>query len=445
MAKPPSEQLTSDHGRGLALETAPTMVAWYSLGVLTLTHVLSFVDRKLPFILADSIKQDLQLSDTQLGLVTGAMFAIVYSTMAVPLGALADRGSRKRIIAAAVVVWSSLTAAGGLAQNFWQLGAARMGVAVGEAVLTPAANSIIGDLFAHRYRARAIAIYFMGAQVGIISGLTFGGWINEMADWRMAMFLLGAPGILVTLLIALTLREPQRVDHAARSRKEATPGIASVVLQIMRQPTLVHLLVASALASITNSGLQAFLPSHVIRTFHMGTTQIGLTYGMTLGMAGLIGVLLGGVGGDWLRRKGQWKAVAFVGAGEALAMPLIVLALLMDSYPAFLVLLFVSMLLGALNNGPTYATFHSLMKPNTHATAIAFYLLFVGGLGLAMGPIITGMLSDHMASMGSQASLQSALLILMIPKLWAATHYILSALNLRKRERPGGDLARSSA
>ncbi len=425
-------------------EAPPTRLAWYTLGVLTIAYTVSLVDRKLPFILADSIKRDLNLSDTQLGLVTGAMFAIVYATVAVPIATLADRTSRKRLIAAAVFAWSALTAAGGLAQNFWQLASTRMGVAVGESVLTPSGHSMIADLFANRYRARAIAIYFLGGQLGILIGLAVGGWINEMADWRVAMLLLGVPGILLTLLIVFTLKEPTRIERQKKAAAEPSPPVLQVIWMMARQPTLIHLVIASTLASAASGGLQAFLPSHVVRTFHMGTASIGLTYGLAMGLAGFTGVLLGGVVGDWLRRKSPWKALGFVGIGEAIGVPCIALAVLAPSYPLFLVLVFLSHTGGSFSTGPTYATLQSLMRSSTHARATAIFLFCVSGMGLAMGPLVTGMMSDAMSSMGAQASLQTALLILAIPKLWASAHYMLSAWCLRRHDRvaepaPGGE------
>ncbi len=411
------------------------MVAWYSLAVLTASQTLSFVDRKLPFILADSIKQDLNLSDTQLGLVTGVMFAIVLSGIGLPVGMLIDRWSRKHLLAAGVVIWSATTAMGGLAQNFYQLAASRMGVAVGESVCTPGSHSMIADLFTHRYRARAISIYFMGAQLGAILGLGLGGLINELADWRLAMLLLGAPGIILTLVILFTLPEPKRRVTENSAPGAPPPSILTAVLIIVRQPTMVHLIAASALASAASGGLQAFMPSHLIRTFHMGTAEIGITYGLALGLAGISGLFVGGMVGDWLRSRARWQVILFIGAGEALSLPFIVLALVSDSYPSFLALLFVAQVLGSFSAGPTMATLQSLMTPNTHGKLSAFYLFTVVGIGLVLGPLITGMVSDSMSSLGPQASLQIALLILMIPKTWAVLHYLLSALSLRRRDR----------
>ncbi len=434
MAAFPGKPLTPSSTEG-GLEPGPTAVAWYTLGVLAVAHMLSLLDRKLPLILAQSIKTDLQLNDTQLGLVIGVMFAIVYTTVAIPMGALADRTSRKRLIAGAITIWSVMTAAGGLAQNVWQLGLSRMGVAVGESVCTPAASSMIGDMFAPRFRARAVAIYFVGAQMGILAGLVLGGWINEIANWRMALILLGAPGVLLALVIGFTIREPARMNRENTSPTEPRPKTSEVALQLLRQPTLVHLIFAAALAALATGGLQAFLPAYIIRTYDMGSAQVGFTYGVAMGLSGLAGVLFGGFAGDWMRRKSPPKALMFVGVGEAIALPAVMLALVIHNYPLFLGLLFVWNSLSSIHNGPVYATLHSLMPSRTHATATAIYLFVVGGLGLALGPLVTGIVSDSISAGGTQASLQTALLILSIPKLWSVGHFLLAARSLRRHQR----------
>jgi predicted MFS family arabinose efflux permease len=408
-----------------------------SLGILAVAYFLSYVDRQLPFILAESIKVDLDLSDTQLGLITGLMFALVYSTAAIPMARLADRGSRKHMIAGAILVWSLLTAAGGLAKNFWHLAISRIGVAAGESVLTPAAHSLIGDHFTRRYRARALAVYVIGAQLGALAGLWLGGLINELADWRTAMFLLGAPGIALSFVVVLFLREPKRTQIGVEAEDEPRPSFIEVVKRLARQPTLVHLVLASTLAGVGNGGLQAFLPAYMHRTFDIGTAKIGLTLGLVWGLGGVFGTLLSGFLGDRLRRHTTWQAMAMVTVGELLAIPTMVLALVLGNLPLFLALVMVSQIAGGLNGPPTYATLQSLMKPNTYAQTTAIYLFCVSGLGLAFGPLFTGMLSDSMASKGSQGSLQAALVMLTGVKIWAVAHYFLSTLHLRRRDNLG--------
>lgn len=434
------ERVHAEPGDAAESDKAPSAAAWGALAILTAAYMVSFIDRKLPFILADSIKAELGLSDTQLGLLTGAMFAIVYSTVAIPIARIADRHSRKRLIAVGVVAWSVLTAAGGLAKNFWQLAFCRMGVAAGESVLTPAAHSIIADYFSLRLRARALAIYVMGAQLGVLAGLALGGLINELADWRTAMFLLGAPGVVLTLAVMFLLREPPRRDPVAHKPEEPAPSVWTVAGSIVRQPTLFHLIAASTLAGLAGGGLQAFVPSHVIRTFELGTAQVGLAVGLAGGLGGLGGTLLGGVIGDWLRKAARWKALCIVGVAEALAAPCLAMALISGNFPLFLALLFTAQVLGGISGAPTYATLQAMLKSNTHAQGTAIYLFCVSGLGLALGPVVTGMMSDAMSDKGSQASLQTALLLLMLLKLWAAAHYGLSGYRLYRRDRGAAEL-----
>ena len=238
----------------------PMPYAWYVVAVLMLAYALSFIDRKIPFILAESIKHDLNLSDTELGLLTGMAFTLVYATAAIPIASLADRRSRKWIIAIAVAVWSFMTSLGGFAANFLQLAASRSGVAIGEAASSPAALSMLADYFPSNYRARAVGLYMAGAQLGILVGLPLGGVISDLSNWRTAMLLVGVPGLAVTLLILLTVREPLRA--AQPLRELSSRSTLGNLRQLFASPTYRHLFIggllfntASARGAVLRTGL----------------------------------------------------------------------------------------------------------------------------------------------------------------------------------------------
>ena len=419
-------------GGDTTAEPPPGPYAWYVAVVLMLVFALSFIDRKLPFILVESIKRDLSLSDTQIGLLTGAMFAIVYSTVAIPIAGLADRASRKRMIAWAVFLWSSVTALGGFSQGFWQLAGSRVGVAVGEAACTPAAHSMIADYFSPRYRSRAMGLYFVGAQLGIVLGLALGGWINELANWRVAMFLLGGPGVLLSLLVMITVREPPRgVGHAAPVRPDVAPArIMESLRALFRHPTFVHLMVAALLSSFTSGAVQAFTPAYIIRTFHLSSAQTGLSYGLIMGGAGAIGAVFGGAVGDRLRKAHPGRALVFVAITAAVGTPCMVWAFVAQSYWLFLGLIFIAQVGAMAYAGPTFATIQSLVEPRMHAMASAVYLFALSGIGLSLGPLVAGALSDALAAHGSANSLRWALLAVLFPKLWSAGHFYLAARRL---------------
>jgi len=415
-----------------AVEKPPGAYAWYVAVVLMLAYTLSFIDRKLPFILVESIKADLHLSDTQIGLLTGVMFALVYSTVAIPIAAFSDRHSRKRIISGAVLVWSAITALGGFAQNFWHLAASRVGVAVGEAACTPAAHSMLAGYFKPRFRARAIGLYFVGAQLGIVLGLALGGWINELANWRMAMFLLGAPGLVLALLVAFTVKEPPRLpDPGAEAKARIEPArFGETMRALFRHATFVHLMIAGVMSSITSAGFQSFAPAYIIRTFHMTSGEVGLTYGLTMGGSGALGAIVGGLMGDRLRQAHPRRALAFVGLTFIVGGPCMALAFLSGSYPVFLALIFVAQAASMTYAGPSFSVIQSLVPPRMHAVASAVYLFAFSGVGLSLGPLIAGMLSDAFMAAGSANSLKTTLMIMSAPTLLAAVHYLMASRRL---------------
>lgn len=208
---------------------------WLTLGVLTLIYVFSFVDRKMPLILIESIKTDLQLSDTQIGLMTGIAFTLVYAIAGIPIAALAERYGRKKIICMCILFWSAFTSAGALAMNFWQLMISRMGVAVGEAGGTPASHSLIAHYFSDR-RTTALAIFSMGAPVGAFIGMAAGGYLNDLTDWRTTLILVGGiPGIFIALLVMLVVKEPPR---APTEKKH--DGMIAGVMTLLRIKTVRH-------------------------------------------------------------------------------------------------------------------------------------------------------------------------------------------------------------
>jgi len=413
----------------------PTRYAWYVAVVLMLAYTLSYVDRKMPFILVESIKADLSLSDTQIGLLTGVMFALIYAVAGIPLGALADRRSRKRLMGWAILFWSGLTALGGLAANFWQLALSRAGVAAGEAACTPAAHSLIADYFPRSFRARAMGLYIVGSPVGALLGLGLGGWINEISNWRIAMFMFGLPGVLLALLIFFTIKEPPRSKDHMLDRSADTPSMWDAIKIFVRQPALRHLFIAMTLTGTTASAFQGFAPAYIIRTFELGTAEVGLTYGFAFGVAGVIGTLLSGVLADWLRKSSQWKAIAMLAVATSIGTPAVILGLLADDYLTFLLCMSIMQIGYVAQGAPAFATIQGAVSPRMHAVSSAILLIGISGIGVSVGPLLTGLLSDALSSLGPERSLRWGLIILAIPNLWAAGHFLMSAAKLRAMDR----------
>ena len=203
----------------------------YVLGMLALVYVFNFTDRQILAILMQPIKEDLLLSDTQLGLLSGIAFALFYVTMGIPIARLADRYSRVNIISVSIFLWSLMTALSGLAGNFTQLLLARIGVGIGEAGCTPPAHSLLADYFARENRASALSIYSLGLPLGSVLGLMAGGWVAQIYGWRMAFFLVGLPGLVLALMVKFTIREPRR-GLADGIREQETPGVKSSAVPI---------------------------------------------------------------------------------------------------------------------------------------------------------------------------------------------------------------------
>ena len=229
--------------------------AWYALSILTLVYAFNFIDRQLLAILQESIKADLGLSDSQLGLLTGFAFALFYVTAGIPIARWADRSNRRNIVSLALFVWSFMTAISGLAQNYLQLLLARVGVGVGEAGGSPPSHSMISDMFPPAQRAGALGFYSTGVSIGILFGFLLGGWLNEFFGWRMAFLVVGAPGVLLALVVRFTVTEPRRGLSEARDLSQQSSSLSEVLALLWQQNSFRHLAFASSLYAFVGYGL----------------------------------------------------------------------------------------------------------------------------------------------------------------------------------------------
>ena len=296
--------------------------AWYAVGLFFFAAIISYTDRQVLSLLVDPVRHDLTISDTQISLLMGTAFAMIYSVAGIPLGFLADRTSRRNLIAAGILIWSLATIGCGLVQGFGQLFCCRIFVGLGEAVLAPAAVSLISDYFPPARRATALAVFFTGVSIGIGSAILIGGGLLHAikmglmaatplagtAPWRLVFLLVGVPGLVWTALV-FTVREPVRrqsqADHSSGADTTARDGAASgggLVLQ------LAPVFVAVALASFVDNAVAAWSPSLLIREFHRQAADVGVTLGTLFMIAGALGVLAGGVGADRAARAGGWSA-----------------------------------------------------------------------------------------------------------------------------------------
>ncbi len=261
---------------GTADSRHPTGNRAWVLFILVLVYTFNFIDRQIVGILAVPIKADLALSDTQLGLMGGLAFALFYTALGIPVALLADRFSRTWIMTAALAIWSAMTAASGLATNFWQLFLARVGVGVGEAGGVAPAYSLIADFFPPAQRARALGAYSFGIPIGSAIGIVFGGVIASMVDWRMAFFLVGGAGMILAPVFRLTIKEPVRGQFDRPRADHVAAGLRNILRMLSRKPSFWLLAVGASCSSMMGYGVFFWLPSFFVRSFHLSLLHASL-------------------------------------------------------------------------------------------------------------------------------------------------------------------------
>lgn len=412
----------------------------YVLAMLVIVYIFNFLDRQIVTILAEPIKMELGLSDTQIGLMTGLAFAIFYTVLGVPIARLADRANRTSIIATALVIWSGMTALCGAAQNFTQMLLARIGVGVGEAGCSPPAHSLIADYYPPEQRASALSIYALGIPIGSILGLLAGGWIAEFYGWRTAFYLVGLPGIALAILFKFTIREPLRgmSDPGGKTETEQPPLFETMGI-LLRNRTIMHIAMGGALTSFVGYGLGQWLPAYFIRTHELGIAETATYFGLVLGVASAIGTFLGGTIADRLASRDKRFYAWMPAVGVLAAFPFYVVAMLLDQPYWAIAVLIVPSLLNSLWLGPAFGTVQNVAPMRMRALASAVLLFVLNIIGLGLGPFLVGVLSDALSGSFGEESLRYAILIATFAYFWAGSHFILAARTLRE------DLARNQA
>ena len=383
--------------------------AWYTTGVLMLAYTLSYIDRQILSMLVGPIKADLGISDTQIGLLQGFAFAIFYTFVGIPMGRLADRGDRRRIIAWGIFFWSIATAACGLARTYWQLFLARVGVGVGEAALSPAAYSMLADYFPPHQRSRAIGVYSMGVYLGIglaaiIGGAVVGGLadrpplqvplVGELASWHIAFLIVGLPGVLLALWVR-TLREPIRRGITADTRSEVPLAEVIGFLRANRLLFAGHFLGFSLLALAFNA-VAFWMPPYLQRVHGLSPAEFGTPFGLILAIGGAAGIYAGGVFADLLRRRGVADAELWPGIAGALAIwPLGVLTAQADSGEAALAWFAAFMFASSFPFAAAAAGLQAAAPNRLRGQVSALYLFSVNLAGIGLGSFLTGFINDY--------------------------------------------------
>ena len=394
----------------------------YLLVLLTAMLLFNYVDRMALAVVLQDIKIDLALTDTQLGFLTGIGFALFYALMGIPIARWADRGDRVLIISVTAVLWSAAVALCGIARNFSQLLIIRVVVGVGEAGCIPPAFSLIAEYFDRAERPRATAIYAMGGALSVAVGFFACGWLNQFYGWRITFMLVAAPGILLAALAWFTLREPRRTQWTASESTafgletgvlhETQPALTEVMAILWKNVTFRQLLWCLSILYLFVYGLLQWLPTFFIRSYGFTSGQIGIWLALTYGIGGLVGNYLGGECASRFAADDeslQLKGVALALLGSGIAATLVYVS----SNPYVSLALIGIYVLGTQAiNGPFLATIQTLIPPRMRAVSIALMFLVANLIGMGLGPLAVGALSDALRPLAGGESLRYALLAL---------------------------------
>ena len=399
------------------------------LAILLLAYIFNFIDRQIIGVLAIPIKAELALSDTQLSLMGGIAFALFYSGLAIPIAWLADRKSRVNIIAVSVAFWSLFTALCGLAQNFWHLFLARMGVGIGEAGGVAPSYALVSDYFPKEKRARALALFSLGIPIGSALGVFFGGWIASNIDWRSAFLIVGLAGLPAALLVKIGIREPVRggFDTSDGQASEPAPPFPTVAATLARTPSFWLLSFGAASGSILGYGLIFWLPSFFSRSFDLELSEVGWFYGSIVLIGGMAGTWLGGWLGD---RTGPDRPATYALVPAIcfmIAAPVFAVGLFAPSLAIGWILFAIGQMLALAWLGPVIAAVQHIVPPNMRATASASFLFINNLIGIGFGIFFLGFMSDAMTASYGDDSLRYSILYGLAFYLLSSILYFLAA------------------
>ncbi len=411
------------------------------LFVLTGVYVFNIADRYVVSALIEPIKADLRLSDTAIGFLTGTALAIFYTGAGIPLGMIADRVDRRKLVALSIGIWSVMTAACGSATSFAQLMLARMGVGIGEAGGTPASQSMIADIFPFSRRVMAMSIFTLGASAGSMLGATAGGAIAQQFGWRSAFFALGLPGVALATLVRFTLREPTR-DLPSKSVTGLAPSLSATLKFIRSQRSLLHVLAGATVVTYWGWGLLWWTPAFLARSHHMTTGEAGGLVGWVTGIAGTIGIVGGGLLINRLARAElRWQVwLVAIGTLFGTCASIGVYAAGSSATTTLMLWLFVPVVY--LNIAPILNLTQSLVKPRMRGLSCAIMLFGANVANLALAPQIIGLLSDLFRAHTSAGpeSLRWALLLNTLTGFWAAYHFWAAARDMREDLLRAGEI-----
>src|SRR5258705_8284706 len=421
---PTSFETTTEKGRQIS------GYAWYALILLTLVYVLNFLDRTLIYILFAPIKKEMSFSDFQLGLLGTTSFVIFYTALGVPFGRLADRSSRKNMIAVGLAVWSLFSGLTGFATGFWPLFLCRVMVGVGEATLGPAALSLLSDYFPPRMRATVQAVYSSGIAVGAGLAFLFGGWVGQHFGWRWAFYLLGFPGLLIAVLVFLLKEKPRGQTETA------TVHYTSKDWKILfRSVPLRYHYLGYALFGLAANNFSIWGATFFVRVHKLDIATIGFFGGVLSLMAGVPGTILGGWAADRFRGFGRGGRMLFSFVAALISIPFWTMLIFCNSLPLLLIASFVLLGLSLMWLGPAAADVHDIAGPHLRGLGIGIYFFSVNIAAYAIGSNLIGMLNDRLGASTNPLQMRYSLLICPIACALAALMLRLGSRSLGREAR----------
>jgi predicted MFS family arabinose efflux permease len=412
----------------------------YVVFMLVLLATLNGMDRMILSVLLIPIQRDLSISDAGMGMLTGGGFAIVYATAAIPFARYADVGNRRNLVGVCLACWSAAAMLCGAATGYFSLMAARLGIAASESSFNPAALSMVADLSRPHRRATTVGIVMLGSGLGTLVGSALGGAANAAYGWRAAMMIVGAPGLLVAALFLLTVPEPARTDLNAAEKIGRTENLRETVRSLIRVRTFVPLCVAFSLYNMAAIGCITWMPAFLTRTHHLDGATMGLWFGITIGVGGILGNVGGGLLADRLSRGGgaHWYML-IPGISAFVQIPIALTVIFAVSSKIALLGMFLFSVVGYFCNASALTAGIQIVRPRTRALISAALFFCTTVIGLGVGPVLVGALSDYLTPSLGLAALSHAFLV--VPVL----HFLSGLMFLKGSRTIEGDVRRANA
>ena len=402
----------------------------YCLALIFIVLVIAYVDRGIFGVVLEPIKKEFGLSDLQLGFLTGPAFAVFYAVMGIPLARWADMGNRRVVVALCLAIWSAMTALGGLAQNFLTLFLTRVGVGIGEAGAVPPTHSLASGYYPAQHHGKVASLLSFAALLGSFAGVVVGGAVLAATDWRTTLMLVGLPGLVLAVITFLTLREPRSITRVPRPSEVFDAESRRIVTHLFNTPTYFQLVLAFLIISFFTLGMPAFLIPYFQRSFELDVSMATRYYGITALLSTVAGTIIAGVVVDRLaRRDVAWK-LRLPGILSLVAAPIMIAGLLSDDVKRCLLLYGIANMLVFVALPALYSTVYGISLNSERSMALAILGLITNLIGLGLGPVIIGGLSDLLAPQFGVDSLRYALAASVLFLAWAALHMLIGAKTL---------------